>query len=50
MELEKLGVTLDNVFLGQVNSYGELTIDIFDDKIKLAEAQERPLLLATIKK
>ncbi|HEO8421438.1 DUF421 domain-containing protein [Niallia sp. FSL W8-0635] len=50
MELEKLGVTLDNVFLGQVDSYGELTIDIFDDKIKLAEAQERPLLLATIKK
>ena len=49
-QLEKLGVTLDNVFLGQVNSYGELTIDIFDDKIKLAEAQERPLLLATIKK
>ncbi|MER2060145.1 MAG: DUF421 domain-containing protein, partial [Niallia sp.] len=46
MELEKLGVTLDNVFLGQVDSYGELTIDIFDDKIKLAEALERPLLLA----
>jgi len=50
LELDKLGVTLDNVFLAQVNSYGELAIDIFDDKIKLATPQERPLLLATIKR
>ncbi|MGC0150739.1 DUF421 domain-containing protein, partial [Peribacillus castrilensis] len=25
-ELEKLGVTIENVFLGQINSYGELTV------------------------
>ncbi|MGP7818477.1 DUF421 domain-containing protein [Niallia sp. 01092] len=50
IELSKLGVTLENVFLGEVNSYGELTVDIFDDKIQLAKPQERPLLLATIKK
>ena len=50
LELDKIGVTLDNVFFAQVNSYGELAVDIFDDKIKLATAQERPLLLATIKK
>jgi uncharacterized membrane protein YcaP (DUF421 family) len=50
LELEKLGVTLDNVFLGQVNSYGELTVDIYDDKLKIPSAQQRPLLLATLKK
>jgi uncharacterized membrane protein YcaP (DUF421 family) len=41
-ELDKLDVTLENVFLGRVNSYGELTIDIYDDKMELAEPQERP--------
>ncbi|WP_445488027.1 DUF421 domain-containing protein [Niallia sp. 03133] len=50
VELSKLNVTLENVFLGQVNSYGELIIDIFDDTVKLAKSQQRPLLLATIKK
>lgn len=49
-ELDKLDVTIDNVFLGQVNSHGELTFDIYDDKMKLAELRERPLLLAAIKK
>ncbi|WP_019241596.1 MULTISPECIES: DUF421 domain-containing protein [Bacillus] len=49
-ELDKLGVTIDNVFLGQVNSYGEVTVDLFDDKIKVPSPQERPLLYATMKK
>lgn len=49
-ELEKLEVTLDNVFLGQVDSYGELTVDIYDDKIQVPLPTERPLLLATLKK
>lgn len=49
-ELEKLGVSLENVFLGQVNSYGELTVDLYDDKIKVPSPQERPLILATMKK
>ncbi|MCQ6282711.1 DUF421 domain-containing protein [Bacillus sp. EB600] len=50
LELEKLEVTLDNVFLGQVDSYGELTVDIYDDKLKVPSAQQRPLLMATLKK
>jgi uncharacterized membrane protein YcaP (DUF421 family) len=50
LELEKLGVTLDNVFLGQVDSYGELTVDIYDDKLKIPSPQQRPLLMATLKK
>jgi uncharacterized membrane protein YcaP (DUF421 family) len=49
-ELEKLEVTLDNVFLGQVDTYGELTIDIYDDKLKVPSPAQRPLLMATLKK
>lgn len=49
-ELAKLDVTLDNVFLGQVNSYGELTIDLYDDKLQVPLPMGRPLLLATLKK
>ncbi len=49
-ELEKQCVTIDNVFIGQVDSYGELSIDLFDDKIKVPESKEKPLLLASIKK
>ena len=49
-ELQKLGVTIENVFLGQVNSYGELTVDLFDDQLKVAEPMQRPLLFATMKK
>ncbi|WHY57141.1 DUF421 domain-containing protein [Peribacillus simplex] len=49
-ELDKLGVILDNVFLGQANSNGELTVDLFDDKLKVPSPQEKPLMLATLKK
>lgn len=49
-ELAKMNVTLDNVFIGQVNTYGELTVDLFDDKIQVPSPQERPLLYATMKK
>ncbi len=49
-ELDKLGVTVENVYLGQVNSYGELTVDLFDDKLQVASPKERPLLLSTLKK
>lgn len=49
-ELEKLEVSLDNVFIGQVDSYGELTVDIYDDKLQVPSPTQRPLLLATLKK
>ncbi|MFC0271397.1 DUF421 domain-containing protein [Metabacillus herbersteinensis] len=49
-EMEKLGVTIENVFLGQVDSYGQLTIDLFDDKLKVPSPQEKPLVFATMKK
>ncbi|WP_079509267.1 DUF421 domain-containing protein [Mesobacillus jeotgali] len=50
IELENLGVTLDNVFLGQVDSYGKLTIDTYDDQFKLPSPQPRKLLLALMNK
>lgn len=49
-ELEKLNVTLDNVFLGQVDSYGDLTVDLYDDKLQVPQPTTRPLLAATLKK
>ncbi|MEC0666177.1 DUF421 domain-containing protein [Priestia flexa] len=48
-ELEKQGVTIENVFLGQVDSYGQLTVDLFDDKLQLPSPQEKPLILSTMK-
>nr|WP_285843020.1 DUF421 domain-containing protein [Metabacillus litoralis] len=49
-ELEKQGVTIENVFIGQVDSYGQLTIDLFDDKLQVPSPQEKPLILSTMKK
>jgi uncharacterized membrane protein YcaP (DUF421 family) len=49
-ELEKIGVTKDNVFLGQVDSYGQLTVDLYDDMLKVPAPQGKRLLLATLKK
>jgi uncharacterized membrane protein YcaP (DUF421 family) len=49
-ELEKLDVTLENVFIGQVDSYGVLTVDLYDDKINVPQPVQRPLLMAMLKK
>ncbi|MEK8129354.1 DUF421 domain-containing protein [Paenibacillus filicis] len=49
-ELEKIGVTEENVFLGQADSYGQLTVDLYDDVIKVPQPAVKPLLLATLKK
>ena len=50
IELKKLGVMLDNVFMAQVDSYGQLTIDVYDDKIKIPSPQQKPLLMSSLKK
>lgn len=49
-ELEKLGVTVENVYLGQVDSYGQLDVDLFDDQIKVPVPQKKAALFATLKK
>ncbi|WNS73774.1 DUF421 domain-containing protein [Bacillus sp. DTU_2020_1000418_1_SI_GHA_SEK_038] len=49
-ELDKLEVTMDNVFYGQIDSYGDLTVDLYDDKMQQPSPQTRPLLMAQLKK
>lgn len=49
-ELDAQGIAIENVFLGQVDNFGQLTVDLFDDKLKVTEPKEKPLLLSSIKK
>jgi uncharacterized membrane protein YcaP (DUF421 family) len=49
-ELEKLGVAIENVFLGQVDSYGQLYVDLFDDQIQVPIPQQKAALYTTLKK
>lgn len=49
-ELKKIGVSIENVFLGQVDSYEQLTIDCYDDQLKIPQPQAKARLLATLKK
>src|SRR5699024_4431137 len=49
-ELAKMNVSIENVFLGQVDSDGQLTVDLYDDQLTVPEPTEKPLLLATMKK
>lgn len=48
-ELEKLGVELEEVFLGQVDSMGQLQIDLYDDQLEVPKRNQALLLLATLK-
>jgi uncharacterized membrane protein YcaP (DUF421 family) len=50
LQLEKTGVSLTNVFLGQVDSYGELYLDLFDDAIVLPQPKVKELLYANLLK
>ncbi|ASN05944.1 DUF421 domain-containing protein [Virgibacillus necropolis] len=49
-ELDKLNVSIENVFLGQADTDGQLTVDLYDDKIAVPAPSEKPLLLANLKK
>jgi len=49
-ELQKQGVTLDNVFLAQVDTYGQLYVDLYDDNIQMPAPQTKASLFATLKK
>ncbi|WP_256757546.1 DUF421 domain-containing protein [Cohnella sp. WQ 127256] len=49
-ELEKVGAAIENVYLGQVDSYGELYVDLFDDQLKVPLPQKKAALFATLKK
>lgn len=49
-QLEIKGVTLENVFLGQVDSSGDLYIDLFDDLIQVPKTEVKEMLYASIEK
>jgi uncharacterized membrane protein YcaP (DUF421 family) len=49
-ELQKLGFELNNVFIGQVDSNGQLVVDLFDDSITLPKANVKEMLYANIEK
>lgn len=49
-ELDKLNVSIENVFIGQADQDGQLTVDLYDDKINVPSPTEKPLLLATLRK
>lgn len=50
VELEKLNIALDNVYLAQIDEKGQLIVDVYDDKIQMPEPQETTLLLTALKK
>jgi uncharacterized membrane protein YcaP (DUF421 family) len=50
IRLESMGVSLDNVFIGQVDSDGELYLDLFDDKIKVEPPKVKEMLYANLEK
>jgi uncharacterized membrane protein YcaP (DUF421 family) len=49
-ELDKLGLTQENVFLAQVDSFGQIYVDVYDDSIDTPLPQVRSLLFANLKK
>ena len=49
-QLENKGVTLDNVFIGQVDSSGDLYIDVFDDNIQIPKPRVKEMLYANMQK
>lgn len=49
-QLDQMGVAIENVFLAQVDSYGQLTVDLYDDRIQVPAPQQKQLLLASMKK
>lgn len=49
-KLEELNLTAENVFIGQVDSYGELTVDLYADSVTVPQPQEKPQLYALLKK
>ncbi|MCM3713681.1 DUF421 domain-containing protein [Alkalihalobacillus oceani] len=50
LELEKMNAIVENVFLAQIDEYGQVTIDLFDDVIQVPKPSELPLLEAGLKK
>jgi uncharacterized membrane protein YcaP (DUF421 family) len=50
VELDKMGVALENVFLAQVDSSGDLFLDLFDDAVEIPQPKVKELLYASLQK
>lgn len=50
VQLSNSGVSLDNVFIGQVDSSGDLFMDLFDDSIEVPPPKVKEMLYASISK
>lgn len=50
LQLDKMGVSLTNVFIGQVDSYGDLYVDLFDDAVILPQPKVKEILYANLEK
>jgi len=48
-ELEKMNAIIENVDLAQIDEYGQVTIDLFNDVLEVPQPTELPLLEASIK-
>lgn len=49
-ELKKSDLRVEDVFLAQIDDFGTLTIDLYDDKVKQPKSQNQATLLAALKK
>ncbi|MGE5558681.1 MAG: DUF421 domain-containing protein [Bacillota bacterium] len=49
-QLESLGVSLENVFLGQADSSGDLYVDLFDDQLQAPRPKTRELIYANLER
>lgn len=49
-ELNKMGTKLSEVYFAQVDMYGQLTVDLYDDQISMPHNEDRKLLYAKLKK
>jgi len=49
-ELAKSNLTKENIFIAQIDSDKQLTVDLYDDTLPSQEPIEMPLLLATLEK
>ncbi|MGE5403546.1 MAG: DUF421 domain-containing protein, partial [Candidatus Saccharibacteria bacterium] len=49
-ELEKIGAAPENVFIAQVDSTGQLYLDLFDDAVQVPQPKAKELLYSTLKK
>lgn len=50
IQLENMGVSLDNVFIGQVDSSGDLYLDLFQDSVALPQSKVKEMLYANLEK